>query len=205
MINFFSNLTNGWDGAFSNNPDGCCSVRRTSRRGKLVRQANNSNTCNLESSLNLNQFEERNLEHIILMVGNLNQAALRHMDSSKENMDDLTAESFSDDNSTELQELVDNLRKERDNLKDRCKELEDTIFDTRQENDLYKVKMTMAMGNLRSQVESLCEDKSCLEEKCSRLGQQLHSLRENFNTKLEVITSLENDLKEQASNGPLEV
>jgi chromosome segregation ATPase len=155
--------------------------------------------------LNLNQFEERNLEHIILMVGNLNQTALRHMDSSQANMDDLTAESFSDDNSTELQELVDNLRKERDNLKKRCKELEDTIFDTRQENDLYKVKMTMAMGNLRSQMESLCEDKSCLEEKCSRLGQQLHSLRENYNTKLDAITSLENDLKEQASNGPLEV
>ena len=205
MINFLTNLANGWDGAFSNNSDGCCSVRRTSRRGgKLVHQASNSKTCILESSLNLNQFEERNLENIFL-VGNLNEAAVRHIDSTKGNMDDLTAESFSDDNSTELQEMIDNLRKERDNLKKRCKELEDTIFDTRQENDLYKVKMTMAMGNMRSQMESLYEDKSCLEEKCSRLGQQLHSLREDYNTRLDVITSLENDLKDQASNGPVEI
>mmetsp|Transcript_10653 Transcript_10653/g.17008 ORF Transcript_10653/g.17008 Transcript_10653/m.17008 type:complete len:204 (-) Transcript_10653:247-858(-) len=203
MINFFSNFTNGCN-AGSNNSVGQSSKKRPSRGKKP------SNKNRLEPDLN--SLEEMNLENI-LMVGNLSHN-MKSASSSKKGDNDVprghdveesSISSAVDDNSTALQEMMESLRKERDSLKERCKELEDTVFNTRQENDLWKVKMTMAMGSLRSQIDSVLEDKNCLEEKCARLSNRLDSLRKDYTSKLDVISSLESELKEKSAEPTAEI
>lgn len=174
MFNFAPFLTSGSNGF---DPPESKRGRHSYRRSPSV------STGGFDAALHLSSLEESKLESI-LRVGNLNQAL-----ESIEGKDDVATDTTAllpDDCSAGFRDLVENLGQEKSILKTRCQELEELVSDTRRDNDLWKVKMTMAMGSLRSQIDSLQEDNMCLEEKCQRLSRQLMMLRKEHESKLTV-------------------
>ena len=95
----------------------------------------------------------------------------------------------------DLQQLVKALRQEKLALSQKCSELETMVNETRHDHNCYKVKMTMAMGSLRVQMESERDDKAYLMNKCQQLTTELSELRTDYDSKLGTISALENQLR----------
>lgn len=135
--------------------------------------------------------DDTNLSSDVLLQKSEFIGAMDDVLVSKKKVDNVAIPSFRN-----VDDQIETLWEENNTLKAKCKDLEDLIFDSRQENDLYKVKMILAIGGLRSKLDSLNEDKECLEEKCGQLGRQLYSLRESYKLRLDQIASLERDLRD---------
>jgi hypothetical protein len=100
--------------------------------------------------------------------------------------------------SHKLRDLVEALKREKSALSQKCSELENLVSESRRDHNCYKVKMTMAMGSLRIQMESERDDKAYLLSKCGHLKKELVSLRTDYDSKLGVISVLENELRPPA-------
>lgn len=193
MLNFLSNWTahthtnNGPD-----SPNGTIAIQSEHDPGTT----SNSHFQGAFTKKNLNDtMEEQNIANMLTRKYPSTDAGDVTLKPSNGDMGSSCEEEEMEEED-EVDRKLEKLRTEREMLRTKCKELEDLIFDTRQENDLYKVRMTLTMGTLRSKLESLKEDKQCLEEKCSQLGHQLHSLRANHKSKLDLIASLERELRD---------
>ena len=139
------------------------------------------------------------LEQILMadrLSRGLDTSSFEH-ESGHRKEDDTTTSSSSDGNGNDP--VVERLLQERQELSERCQQLETLIMVTRRENDIWKVKMTMVMGDMSSKLDSLREDKSCLEEKCKHLGKQLLTMQLAYAEKLKSISDLEDALKTRQS------
>ncbi|KAG7367579.1 hypothetical protein IV203_030250 [Nitzschia inconspicua] len=110
-------------------------------------------------------------------------------------MDGITTNISTSVQDEQVDQTLQALRAKRDLLRSKCEQLEELICDTRQENDLCQVQMTLTMGSLRSKLDCLHKDKKCLEEKCNHLGEQLYSLRLQQRATLDVTSNLETNLR----------
>ncbi len=95
----------------------------------------------------------------------------------------------------DLHRLIETLRKEKFALSQKCSKLETLIDKARMDHNCYKIQMTMAMGNMRVQMESERDDKAYLLEKCQQLTSELSKLRIGLDSKLEKISILEQELR----------
>jgi hypothetical protein len=196
MFNVIFSLTKGWDGFDPTDARG-------GKRGRRSKKQNLSGLSGaFEGASNLNSLEGMKLENI-LMVGNLNEALESFMQKNDGATDPTV--SLPDGNSVNFCTVIGSLREEKEKLTQRCNELEYMVSDTRRQNDLLKVKMTISVGSLHSQIVSLLEDKTYLEEKCQRLSQQLIALRQEHEAKLRVFASLEDKVKNQKGRVGYEV
>ena len=84
----------------------------------------------------------------------------------------------------DLHHLIEILRKEKLALSQKCSKLETLVDEVRKDHNCYKAQMTMAMGNLRVQMESERDDKAYLLDKCQQLTSELSELRSGFDSKL---------------------
>ena len=146
---------------------------------------------------NTPKVEDEKIERTMLMVGDLTKALEK---PRIQKMDDATLQtvSLSDDDSAALREQIDALQREKRQLQRRCKTLESSVDESRKESDLWKLKMTLAMGNLKSTIASLEEDKSCLTDKCRTLESKLTTARMENAAKQSQIYVLESDLTKLA-------
>ena len=98
--------------------------------------------------------------------------------------------------SDDLLHLIEALEKEKLALSQKCSKLETLVDKTRKDHNCYKIQMTMAMGNMRVQMESERDDKAYLLEKCQQLTSELSELRSGFDSKQEKIFLLEQKLRQ---------
>jgi FtsZ-binding cell division protein ZapB len=142
---------------------------------------------------NLSHIDENQLVNSMLMVENLSEA-LEKPGPGKDDASIHTG-SLSDESVDGLREQLATLTKEKRRLGQQCQELENTTKETRRGSDLWKLRMTMAMGNMRSRVECLEEDKQCLLEKCAAFESKLLESRMENVSKQEEINALNENLR----------
>jgi hypothetical protein len=138
---------------------------------------------------NLPPIDEEKLQKTMRMMGKLSNSLEKQQIQKYEAR--APADSRPDDDPAAFRKQVVALQREKDQLLDRCNNLEQTVNETRRESDLWKLKMTMAMGNMRTKVESLEEDKQCLEDKCQELAAKALNLRMENASKQSLINALE--------------
>ena len=102
-------------------------------------------------------------------------------------------------NPEDLRRLVETLQQEKSALSQKCSELETVVLEAQHDHNCYKAKMTMAMGSLQIQMESERDDKSYLLDKCQHLKKELQALRTDYDSKLGIISVLENQLHNSPS------
>jgi chromosome segregation ATPase len=165
MLNLFSSLTvchnDGWK-----------------TRGKKKASATNVDfNKSFKSAYDpeLSHIDESQLVNSMLMVENLTEA----LEKPRLGEDDTSVHtgSLSGGSIDGLREQLGTLSKEKRRLRQQCRELEHTVSETRRDSDLWKLKTTMAMGNMRSRIECLEEDKQCLLEKCEAFESKLLALK----------------------------
>lgn len=180
MLDLMKSLIN-WEGA------------STVKEGK--KEASNDINSNLEATFKENYLEkfpgihEEQLKKTMLMVGNLFEAL-----ETRKSIDEVSTDptvSLSDDNSAAMREQLEALQGKKNELQKKCESLERTVDETRRESDLWKLKTTMAMGNMRATIESLAEDKQCLADKCEELEKKQLTLRMENASKQSQIQALE--------------
>lgn len=140
-------------------------------------------------------IERENLETTMLMFGNLSDA----LEKPKNQKDDstLTTDSLSDDDdTTTLRFQLEALQEEKARLLSRCNDMEKTVSETRRESGVWKLKMTIAMGDMRARMDVLEEDKQCLTDKCQQLDHKLLTSRMENVSKQNQIVVLENKIQE---------
>ena len=90
--------------------------------------------------------------------------------------------------------MIETLKREKLALSQKCSKLETLVDKARTDHNCYKIQMTMAMGNMRVQMESERDDKAYLLQKCQQLTSELSELRSGFDSKQEKISLLEQKL-----------
>jgi len=123
---------------------------------------------------NLPPIEQEKLEETMVMVGNLSEA----LESEKRCPDEGTLHtgSLSDDHSMTVRKEMEIFYREREELNQKCNSLEKELEETRRDSDLWKLKTTMAMGSMRSRINSLEEDNACLVEKYEDVCRKLETV-----------------------------
>jgi hypothetical protein len=176
MLEILSRLTN-WEGTF---------IAKESKK-EVSKQDDGS------FGENLPPIDEEKLQKTMRMMGKLSNSLEKQQIQKYEAR--APTDPLSDDYPAAYRKEVVALRREKDQLLDRCNNLEQTVNETRRESDLWKLKMTMAMGNMRTKVESLEEDKQCLEDKCQELAAKSLNLRMKNASKQSLINALECRIK----------
>lgn len=94
-------------------------------------------------------------------------------------------------NAPKIQEQVAALDAKKKHLEEKCQALQEIADSTRKQNDILKMKTTIAMGSMKLMIDSLKEDKHCLTEKCETFEGKILELRKENASKQNRINKLE--------------
>mmetsp|Transcript_12892 Transcript_12892/g.24137 ORF Transcript_12892/g.24137 Transcript_12892/m.24137 type:complete len:128 (-) Transcript_12892:1764-2147(-) len=101
--------------------------------------------------------------------------------TSSQNTTTTTASSIQ--NKESQREEVHSLREENRLLQDRLTGLQNGLFEMRKENSVLKMKVTLTLGSMRLEIDSLEEDRKFLIEKYHDLRRKIEESKEDLRVK----------------------